>query len=83
MEVMLAAVNQIRTPGTDGDISGILEIDPANPNLSLTVQWKNPPAAGEHRFAKLTLEAPGRDTFTHVFDADGDIDDILELPLGK
>lgn len=82
-EVVLVAVNEIRTAASEGSISGTLEIDPANPNLSLTVQWKNPPAAGEHRFAKLTLEAAGKETFTHVFDADGDIDDFLELPIGK
>ena len=62
-------------------IIGKLELDAQNPHLSLVVRWKNTPAAGEHRFAKLTLEAPGQDTFTHVFDADGDIDDFLELPL--
>jgi hypothetical protein len=82
-EVVLAATNEIRTPVTDGSLSGVLEIDPANPNLSLIVRWKTPASAGEHRFAKLTLEAAGKDTFTHVFDADGDIDDFLELPLGK
>lgn len=62
-------------------VSGTLEMDAANPQLALVVRWKNPAAAGEHRFAKLTLEPPGQATITHVFDADGDIDDILELPL--
>jgi hypothetical protein len=62
-------------------ISGTLELDPANPRVGLAVQWKNPAAPGEHRFAKLTLEPPGQTTLTHVFDADGDIDDIFELPL--
>ncbi|MEX1115277.1 MAG: hypothetical protein WEB53_08500 [Akkermansiaceae bacterium] len=62
-------------------LSGKLELDAANPHLSLSVRWQNPPAVGEHRFAKLTLEAPGITTFTHVFDADGDIDEFLELPL--
>ncbi len=62
-------------------IMGKLELDPQNPHVSLIVRWKNTPATGEHRFAKLTLEPPGQDTFTHVFDADGDIDDLLELPL--
>lgn len=62
-------------------VIGKLELDAKNPHLALIVRWKNAPAAGEHRFAKLTLEAPGQDTFTHVFDADGDIDDFLELPL--
>jgi hypothetical protein len=62
-------------------IIGKLELDAENPHLAIVVRWKNPPAAGEHRFAKLTLEAPGQATFTHVFDADGDINDFLELPL--
>ena len=48
--------------------------------ISLTVRWKNSPAAGEQRFAKLILEPVGKPTLTHVFDATGDIDDILELP---
>ena len=62
-------------------VTGILHLDPTNPRLSLVVRWKSPPGTGEHRFARLTLEAPGQDTFVHVFDADGDIDDFLELPL--
>lgn len=62
-------------------ISGTLEMDAANPQVALVVRWKNPAVAGEHRFAKLTLEPPGQATITHVFDADGDIDDFLELPL--
>lgn len=62
-------------------IIGKLVLDPQNPRISLVVHWKNPPTAGEHRFAKLTLEAPGQATVSHVFDAAGDIDDFLELPF--
>ncbi len=62
-------------------LSGTLEIDPANPHVALVVRWKNPAAPGEHRFAKLTLDPPGQATITHVFDAAGDIDDLLELPF--
>ncbi len=62
-------------------MTGMLVLDPENPRLSLTVRWKNAAVAGEHRFAKLTLEVPGQDTFTRVFDAAGDIDDFLELPF--
>ncbi|MES2661531.1 MAG: hypothetical protein V4689_23130 [Verrucomicrobiota bacterium] len=70
------------SPSPDGiPVSGTLEMDPSNPHVSLVVRWKNPAAVGEHRFAKLTLEAPGQPTFTHVFDADGDIDEFLELPF--
>jgi len=62
-------------------VSGMLELDPRNPHVALVVRWKTAATAGEHRFAKLTLEAPGQETFTHVFDAAGDIDDFLELPF--
>lgn len=71
----------IRPDTSRNPVSGTLVLDPANPHLSLIVRWQNPPAAGEHRFARLTLEAPGQPSVTHVFDADGDIDDFLELPL--
>jgi hypothetical protein len=80
-EVVVETTTQIRPAPGDGTISGKLEIDPANPTLGLIVRWKKPAAEGEHRFAKLTLEAPGQPTFTHVFDAEGDIDDFLELPF--
>ena len=71
----------IRPPADSATISGTLELDPRNPRVGLVVRWKNAAAPGEHRFAKLTLEAPGQATFTHVFDAGGDIDDFLELPF--
>ncbi len=71
----------IRLPANALPISGTLELDPQNPRVALIVRWTSPPTAGERRFAKLTLEAPGQDTFTHVFDAEGDIDDFLELPF--
>ena len=71
----------IRPLPEQATISGMLELDPNNPRLGLVVRWKNPSTPGEHRFAKLTLEAPGQATFTHVFDAAGDIDDFLELPF--
>ena len=71
----------IQPPVEGPSLSGTLELDPANPHVGLIVRWKTPASAGEHRFAKLTLEPPGQDTFTHVFDAAGDIDDFLELPF--
>jgi len=46
--------------------------------LLLKVRWSA--GAAGHRFAKLTLEAPGRPTMRHVFDAAGDLDDVWELP---
>ncbi len=68
---------------TESAISGSLELDPANPHLALLIRWKLPSGPGEQRFAKLTLEVPGQDTYTHVFDAAGDIDDFLELPVSQ
>ncbi|MES2475434.1 MAG: hypothetical protein V4640_06620 [Verrucomicrobiota bacterium] len=62
-------------------IAGTLKLDPANPHLNLIVRWQNPPTAGEHRFARLTLEPPGKDSIVHVFDAEGGLDEFLELPL--
>lgn len=61
-------------------LSGNLAVPVEHPAVFLTVRWKNPAAPGEHRFAKLTLEPAGKPTLTHVFDADGDIDDVFELP---
>ena len=79
--VELDAGKMIRPSVEALPVSGTLEMDAANPQVALVVRWKNPAVAGEHRFAKLTLEPPGQATVTHVFDADGDIDDFLELPL--
>lgn len=74
-EMELTAGNQppAKTP------SGVLEAAPDAP-LFLTVRWKTPPVSGEHRFAKLVVEPAGKPTVTHVFDAEGDIDDVFELP---
>ena len=71
----------IRPLTEQSTVSGMLQLDPNNPRLGLVVRWKNPSAPGEHRFAKLTLEAPSQETFSQVFDAVGDIDDFLELPF--
>ena len=79
--VELDAGKVIRPAVEAATVSGTLEMDAGNPQVALVVRWKNPAVAGEHRFAKLTLEPPGQATITHVFDADGDIDDFLELPL--
>ncbi len=79
--VEIAARNVTRPTVEEMPISGTLVMDATNPQVALIVRWKNSPAAGEHRFAKLTLERPGQATITHVFDSPSDIDDILELPL--
>jgi hypothetical protein len=62
------------------ETSGRLLLPSEHPTINLVVRWKTQPAPGEHRFAKLILEPAGKPTITHVFDAAGDIDDILELP---
>ncbi len=80
-EIVIDAASKQNPAPADGTVSGSVELDAKNPTLGLVVRWKNPPATGEHRFAKLTLEAPGQPTFTHVFDADGDIDAFIELPF--
>ena len=80
-EIEIDTGKTIRPPLHGSSISGTLEMDPKNPHVGLVVRWKTPVATGEQRFAKLVLEAPGQATFTHVFDAAGDIDDFLELPL--
>ncbi|RYD19569.1 MAG: hypothetical protein EOP88_18485 [Verrucomicrobiaceae bacterium] len=80
-EVVIDAASPLRPATTEGVIAGNVELDAANPSLGLIVRWKNAATTGEHRFAKLTLEPPGQATFTHVFDADGDIDDFIELPF--
>ncbi len=69
------------TEAAGDEPAGILRFDPENPQVALVVEWTDEPAPGEHRFAKLTLELPGRPTFIHTFDAAGDIDDFAELPL--
>ena len=68
-------------PGNLKTQTGTLELDPANPNVFLTIRWKSEPIPGAHRFARLTLEPAGKASIVHVFDAPGDIDDVLELPL--
>jgi hypothetical protein len=65
---------------TAGALSGKIEMDPENPQIGLIIRWKNPIAPGEHRFAKIILEPPGKATFTHTFDAVGDLEDFIELP---
>jgi len=57
-------------------MTGVLEITGEEPVISLRIKWAD--ASPGHRFAKLRLEIPGRDTLEHVFNASGDIDDIWE-----
>ena len=54
-------------------------VDPKNPVMFLKAACAVP--SGGRLFAKLVVEADGRETFTHFFEADGDIDDFIELPF--
>ena len=66
----------------DGKLSGTAYIDPENPVVFLKVSsLEKVPNDGQRIFARLVVEAEGEATFTHVFDADGDIDDFVELPF--
>ena len=85
-----ASADSITLEGADGPqtidptrspITGRIALDPANPTIALAIRWKSAPAPGEYRFAKLVLMPPGRDTSTHIFDATGDINDFIELPI--
>jgi hypothetical protein len=84
-----AEMSELRINGQDqlikgqpvsASISGQLPQSDNPQVVELVVRWKNAPSSAERRFARLTLYPPGKATITHVFDADGDIDDILELP---
>jgi hypothetical protein len=57
-------------------LTGRIAISGAAPLISLKVVWAD--ASPGHRFAKLRLDRPGRDTLEHVFSAAGDLDDIWE-----
>ena len=65
---------------TNSSLRGKLEVSSDAPVLTLLVRWRDAAETNVHRFARLTLEIPGRDTIEHVFDAAGDIDDVWELP---
>ncbi|MDE0836390.1 MAG: hypothetical protein OSA84_08580 [Akkermansiaceae bacterium] len=66
-------------PQASGEFFGSLELDKDSRVVFLKVEWKE--GTGSRRFAKLVIEAPGAETFSHVFDAPGDIDDFVELPF--
>jgi hypothetical protein len=60
-------------------LTGDIIIDLDQPVIFLKINWYE---LGERRgFAKLTIEAVGKETVTQVFDAVGDIDEFLELPF--
>jgi hypothetical protein len=58
-------------------ITGDIKIDLDKPVVFLKVNWYE---LGERRgFAKLVIEAAGQETVKQVFDAEGNIDEFLEL----
>ena len=61
---------------SNGIYSGEVGISEDAPLVSVKVSWKG---EAVHHFVKMVIEAPGKKTFTHVFDAPGDIDDFVEL----
>jgi hypothetical protein len=57
-------------------------LDPSRLHVELKTLPGDPKKSGAARmFAKLVVEANGKKTFTHVFDAEGDINDFAELPF--
>ncbi len=58
-------------------LTGDIKIDLDKPVVFLKVNWYE---LGDRRgFAKLVIEAAGQETVTRVFDAEGNIDEFLEL----
>jgi hypothetical protein len=78
--ITLDAGHPVQLATDISSLSGKLQMDPKNPRIAISIHWKNVAIHGEHRFAKITLEIPEQETFVHVFDAMGDIDDFIELP---
>ncbi len=68
----------VKADDAEAPLTGFLELSGEYPVVSLRVSWDDPSPG--HRFAKLRLEIPGKETLEHIFHAPGDIDDILELP---
>jgi hypothetical protein len=62
-----------------GVYAGTVMIDRDLLMLLLEVEWLEETKG--RNFAKLVVEAKNRETFSHVFDAPGDIDDFVELPF--
>lgn len=59
-----------------GPLTGTLEIHGEQPVIFLKVEWAD--SSPGHRFAKLRIDRPGKETLEHVFSAPGDIDDLWE-----
>lgn len=68
---------EIKAVDTTDSLSGTIEVTPTEPWVELSIKWAD--ESSGHRFAKLRIETPGKETQEHVFTARGDIDDIWEL----
>ncbi|MCX8496421.1 MAG: hypothetical protein ORN51_09595 [Akkermansiaceae bacterium] len=78
--ISLDAGHPVQLATDTSSISGKLLMDPKNPRIAISIHWRNATVPDEHRFAKITFDVPKQETFVHVFDAVGDIDDFIELP---
>ena len=66
-----------QTGRTSGPLLGKFMPDVIDPAIFVTIRWTD---AGEgNRFAKLTLEPPGKPTQVRYFEAAGDLEDVWEL----
>ena len=75
------AVELVLVEPGGSDFTGNAEISLEEPILFLQVACVPLKTDGSKYFAKLVVEGEGKKTFTHVFEAPGDIDDFVELPF--
>ena len=78
MHIEMMATKPVTFESPSATEHGSMEIDPANPQVKLTVRWAEPTQAGVFHFAKLTLDPPNQPSVIHVFDSQTDIDDLWE-----
>ena len=79
--ILSAPASSIMLQGADrvqSGLEGSVTLEPGNPLVSLKIVWATTEPG--HRFAKLVLDLPGRESLVHVFEAPGDIDDLWEIP---
>lgn len=62
---------------TENEIRGDLLLNPEDPVVSVRVNWYE--LGDKHGFVKMVLEVEGQPTITRVFDAAGNIDDLMEV----
>ena len=66
-----------QTTRTAGPLLGKFMPDVIDPAIFVTIRWADSSAG--NRFAKLTLEPPGKPTLVRYFEAAGDLEDVWEL----